>query len=270
MKKRRNGRPIRILPALTALVFVAAISAPKAKAAAPAPAAATCKEVVLNGTVSAGKEWKAAFGEGWVFRVLPIHMDKANAGVSGWDLVVDRKKPAGYPDALLLATPPYNFINDREIGTTFGLRAQDAIGWNPRNFRFMTNPADFREAQKLFLELGREGALGPRPKNPKKAQEENEPGGKMQQLQKLVKESSSGEFRIIDARIAPGVGRVRPYAQNWARQSEATPHIDVPASNSDLTNRGKLEWMRFSITLWLPKGWRTPRHLPGTEAPCPK
>jgi hypothetical protein len=44
----------------------------------------------------------------------------------------------------------YNSINEREIGTTFVLRAQDAIGWNPRSFRFLLNPADFRYAQQLF------------------------------------------------------------------------------------------------------------------------
>ena len=71
-----------------------------------------------------------------------------DAAYSGWDMVVDRIPPAGFPDALYLATPPYNSINQREIGTTYGLRAQDAIGWNPRSFRFLTDPAAFREAQQ--------------------------------------------------------------------------------------------------------------------------
>ena len=75
------------------------------------------------------------------------------AAYSGWDLVVDREPAAGFPDALLLATLPYNSINEREIGTTFGLRAQDAIGWNPRSFRFIVTPSDFREAQQLFRSL---------------------------------------------------------------------------------------------------------------------
>ena len=54
---------------------------------------------------------------------------------------------------LLLATPPYESISQREVGTTFGIRAQDAIGWNPRSFRFFTNPALFRKAQKLYFDL---------------------------------------------------------------------------------------------------------------------
>ena len=92
-----------------------------------------------------------ALGQGWTFRVLPI--PPLAAGYSGWDLVVDRDPPAGYPDALPLATLPYNSINEREVGTTFGLRAQDAAGWNPRSFRF-TDPAEFRKAQQWFRQPG--------------------------------------------------------------------------------------------------------------------
>jgi hypothetical protein len=84
--------------------------------------------------------------------VVPIQPGKA--GFSGWDLVVDRVPGAGFPNALLVATPPYNSINEREVGTTFGLRAQDAIGWNPRSFRFMTDPAALQESQRLFQVLG--------------------------------------------------------------------------------------------------------------------
>jgi hypothetical protein len=108
----------------------------------------SCQKVVLEGEVSVGQEWRAGFGEGWVFRVLPIEPGKA--GYSGWYLVVDRERPVGYPDALLVATPPYNSINEREVGNTFGLRAQDVVGWNPRSFRFLTAPDAFRESQRLF------------------------------------------------------------------------------------------------------------------------
>src|ERR1700738_1509554 len=84
---------------------------------ARAGAASSCRKVVLKGEVNAGQVWKAALGQGWVFRIQPIQ--PGPAGYSGWDLVVDRDPPVGYPDALLLATPPYDSINEREIGTTF-------------------------------------------------------------------------------------------------------------------------------------------------------
>src|SRR6202035_570027 len=124
-----------------------------ARAAAPV----SCKKVVLAGEVNAGQTWQTALGQEWVFRILPV--PPGQAGYSGWDLAVDREPPAGYPDALLLATLPYNSINEREIGTTYGLRAQDAIGWNPRSFHFMIDAAAFREGRQVYLELAKSGAL---------------------------------------------------------------------------------------------------------------
>src|SRR5579863_6998325 len=111
-----------------------------------------CSKISLAGEVQAGQEWKAEFGEGWVFRVVPV--EKGSAGYSGWDLVVDRDPSAGYPDALLVATPPYYSISEREVGTTFGLRAQDAIGWNPRSFHLLAKPGALIESQKQFRALG--------------------------------------------------------------------------------------------------------------------
>lgn len=226
--------------------------------AAGAPHASACQRVVLTGEVDAGHEWKAGFGQGWVFRVVPIEPGKA--GYSGWDLVVDQERPAGYPDALLLATPPYNSINEREIGTTFGLRAQDAIGWNPRSFHFLTDPAALREGQKLFLALDRS-----RPEHGDPATAE-----RTRKLMALEAKASAGEFRILDARLTPGMADAVPYAQNWAIQSARTPHTVVAPKGSAPSARGELEWMRFSITLWLPEGWKAPRGAQEGLGACEK
>src|SRR5215472_16512677 len=114
-----------------------------------------CQRVTLQGEVNSGQQWQASLGQGWVFRILPI--PPLPEDYSGWDLVVDRDPPAGYPDALLLATLPYNSINEREIATTFGLRAQDAIGWNPRSFHFLTGVGQFRQAQQWFRQIASGG-----------------------------------------------------------------------------------------------------------------
>lgn len=142
-----------------------------------------------------------SLGQGWTFRVLPV------AGYSGWDLVVDRDPPAGYPDALLLATPPYDSINEREIGTTFGLRAQDAVGWNTRSFHFLTDTAQFRLAQQWFGELS-PGVSNKtaRPRMPENTQI-------MQRLLELRNGASSGQFRILNARVVPGTRDPHSFAQ---------------------------------------------------------
>jgi hypothetical protein len=210
--------------------------------------------VVLNGQVNAGGEWRTSIGEGWVFRVMPIQ-DRA---YSGWDLVVDRDPPAGYPDALLLATPPYNSINEREIATTYGLRAQDALGWNPRSFYFLVDPAALRQGQRLFAALT-----------------QTEPGSAAASLAQLTgrlaalnSRAASGQFRLLDARIAPGTADPAPFAQNWAIASDRTPHTNEPPASGRSTPFGEFHWMKFSMTLWLPPGWKTPKSLQATPGAC--
>jgi len=199
--------------------------------------ASSCMKVELSGEVSAGQEWKAEIGEGWVVRLTPI------AGYSGWDMVVDRTAGAGFPDAVLLATPPYESINEREVGTTYGLRAQDAIGWNPRSFRFLTTADALAEGQKLYAELHGTG---------------EEKARASQGLMALMGEASAGWLQILNARILPGTGDAAPYAERWAMQSTKTPH-SVAEGAGQGSGRGEIQWMRFSIALWLPAGWRAPR-----------
>ncbi len=227
------------------------------------PPSAQCQRLQFTGEVNAEHQWRAGFGEGWVFRVLPI-VSHAKVDMSGWDLVVDRVHPAGYPDALLLATPPYNSISEREIGTTYGLRAQDAIGWNPRRFHFLIRPAALREGQRAFLELNRErrllGGSAPAPSQAMKQA--------TAELVALERHAATGEFRILDALIWPGAADPAPYAQNWALQSEKTPHTDESMMGNPPTPLGELDWMRFSITLWLPVGWKAPRRVAASPASC--
>jgi hypothetical protein len=209
-----------------------------------------CGKLTIEGEVAAGHEWSAPLGLGWVFRVIPIQpADK----YSGWDLVVDREEPVGFPDALLLATPPYGSLNEREVGTTYGLRAQDAIGWNPRSFRFLTDETTLQQAQQAYRTL------------PPGAQAD---GGATARLLSLIGSASNGEFRILDARLTPGVADPAPYAQSWALAASRTPHEVVPASQGTGTARGSLAWMRFSVTLWPPAGWHAPRQWVVTATPC--
>ncbi len=231
----------------------AAIACAGILAATPgyAGAAQSCQRLELDGDVNAGQEWSASIGQGWRFRLVPIAA--LNAGYSGWDLVVDRNPPAGFPDALYLATPPYNSINEREIGTTFGLRAQDAIGWNPRSFRFLTDPATFQEAQQNY-------DLAFVHRKDETSQSEK---GASELLLKAAAGASQGELRIQDAHISPGIADPAPFAQAWARASSVIPHQIDPSASGKTAARGTLNWMRFRVVLWLPPGWKAP---PGSHA----
>jgi hypothetical protein len=198
---------------------------------------ASCVKVELSGEVTAGQEWKAEFGEEWLVRLVPI------PGYSGWDVVVDRTAGAGFPDALLLATPPYESINEREVGTTYGLRAQDVIGWNPRSFRFLTKTDALVEGKKLYAELHGPGEAKARAS---------------QGLMALMLEASAGQLRILNARIVPGTADAAPFAGRWAAQSSKTPHTTAEGIGQG-SGRGEIQWIRFSITLSLPAGWKAPK-----------
>jgi hypothetical protein len=255
-----NCRGKRIWGCLALVMVCVAV----ARSQAHAPQLLRCEKMVFEGEVSAGQEWRAGFGEGWVFRVLPIQAGKA--GYSGWDLVVDREQAAGYPDALLVATPPYNSINEREVGTTFGLRAQDAIGWNPRSFRFLSNVAAFRESQQLYRALSRGGQV--RLVGPEAMGQDTPEARATRRLTELERQSSTGQFRILDARLTPGVSDAAPYAGSWAAAFPKMPHTLEPASGGKSTPLGELHWMRFSITLWLPESWKAPGPLHATRTAC--
>ena len=215
---------------------------------AHAAAPQSCTKLVLESEVTAGHEWKAPIGQDWVFRIVPV--PPGQAGYSGWDLVVDHAEPAGFPDALYLATPPFGSINEREIATTFGLRAQDAIGWNPRAFRFLTDPKSFHDAQQAY------GAAS------------SADSKAMSRLLELQKTAASGEFRILDAHLVPGAADPAPFAQQWAIAASRTPHQIESASNNQGTPRGELRSMRFRLTLWLPSKWSFPPGAHPARAAC--
>lgn len=225
---------------------------------APASGTKSCQKVILNGETKAGQEWRQAIGQGWIFRLFPIQA--GNEGFTGWDLVVDREEGAGFPDALLLATPPYRSVGEHEVGTTFGLRAQDAVSWNPRSFRFLGTVYALRQGQLLYERL--EKAAG-RP----------DAGWEREQVTKglmdLEKQALTGEFHIVEARLAPGVADAPPFAEAWAHATARAAYTVEPSSSGKPSARGELHWIRFSATLWLPEKWKTPGPLHAVPAECP-
>jgi hypothetical protein len=255
------GMKIRHNAILRCILVAGALGFAAGAGCAQKQAASACQKIMLAGEINAGQTWQTSLGQSWVFRIQPIQ-SAMPGDYSGWDLVVDRDPPAGYPDALLLATLPYNSINEREIGTTFGLRAQDAIGWNPRTFHFLTDPAAFRQAQQIYLSLFRAGQLsGSAAKNPDSTRG-------IATLMSLEKNTASGEFRIQDAHLTPGIADAAHFAEAWALAGARTPHEVVAAPNGKSSARGSLAWMRFSVTLWLPKSWRVPAELHPTPSAC--
>ncbi len=218
----------------------------------------TCTRVVLTGEVEANQQWQALMGEGWVFRLVPIRPASGIDGqsYSGWDLTVDRvqEPESGYPDALLLGTPPYGSLNEREIGTTFGLRAQDAIAWEPRHFHFFTSMNDLRRGRDLYRQLM---PLKTGTKSPDQPESVSRNTTELLSLISNPAHVGAGTFAILDAKFIAGIADPPPYAQQWATHLTRVPHTTLQSAGPS-SPLGEIRWIRFTATLWLPSHWQLP------------
>ena len=268
--KRHHQVPIALCFLLSLGSLARQCSAASSASGTSNPHQYSCRIVRLTGDVSEGHEWSAAIGEGWLFRMVPIpprSNSKDGHAYSGWDLVVDREKGGGYPDALLLGTPPYGSLNEREIGTTFGMRAQDAIAWEPRRFHFLTNLRDWTRARELFPAViegsGSDVAPSNSPTRNKAAYELLQIVGKNSGSGR----TASGEFSVLDARLKSGVSDPPAYALQWAAHLGQVPH-KLEQADAVPGPMGELLWLRFGVTLWLPGSWKAPPRLASKSASC--
>ena len=282
-----------ILPRL--LILLACAGSADAASAASQPAH-TCHEVTLKGEVSQGQQWSAEIGQGWQFRLEPI--PPSGQAYSGWDLIVNPVGDGAYPDALLLATPPYGSLNQRELGTTFGLRAQDAIAWSPRRFHFLASIRDLARARDLFSQIMSSPTMSsqtmpspitaaqtspqkdPIQTNPSSVSQGRRAGIKPGQIDARLSAQSrllallsnpaavgNGVFTVVDTRLVPGSADAPAFAEQWAANLSHVPHT-TDQSAATTTLRGELHWVRFEVTLWLPQAWNPPPALRPVEAKC--
>ena len=207
--------------------------------AAPLVGRTTCVRGVVDGEVRAGERYVRPIGNGlevmleplasgWILRVLPV------SGV----------RPAH--DFAELATPPYESVSPLLISTDFSFRAQDAVAWNPRRFRFAADGRAFQQMLAMYRELRREA----------------EPSAAMQeQMAKLVSGAPEGSLEILDAHFVPGTADQAKTAATVASHLGATPHrVEQPADGRG-TPLGRLTWIRFRIGLELPKGFHPDRGM---------
>jgi hypothetical protein len=189
----------------------------------------------MQGEVSFGQGFERAIGGGLEVWLQPI--------ASGWILrVIPEKRPRDGWDYAEVATPPYNAVTPLSISTDFGFRAQDAIGWNPRRFRFAPDEASYGHMRELEKRLGAGGTA-------QSPELEREMAG-------LVAGAPGGVFRIVDARLVPGTGNQWRMAAAVSSHFSTTAHtLEQPAGGA-AEPLGKLLWMRFAIELNLPPSFR--------------
>jgi hypothetical protein len=193
-------------------------------------AAGACRVAVIEGEVTEGKGFERVLGGGLKVGLEPVG--------DGWAVrVVPANGPRGAHDYAELATPPYRSVNPLLVTTDFGFRAQDAVGWNPRRFRYAGNAQTFAGMERVYGRLTAASVPGP---------------GVETELAGLVGAAPEGTLEILDARLVPGSADQSAGAAVVASHFQTTAHqVDAAAGSTPL---GRLEWMRFRLRMDLPRG----------------
>jgi hypothetical protein len=221
------------------LLVILSLSPAIALGSPPAKAPA-CRAAVIEGELKAGQSFSSPFGNGLRLWFQPI--------ASGWILrVVPVSGLAGDHDYAELATPPYRSVSPLSLSTDFAFRAQDAVGWNPRRFRYAASAAAFArldEAYRRFMDAGAEP-----------------PAPLQTELSDQIARSAGGKLTILDARLEPGGADQSRMAAAVSSRFDETAHQLERPSDGKLTPLGKLIWVRFRVELDLPQGFAVDRGL---------
>lgn len=201
----------------------------------------------MQGEVKAGESFLRPLGNGLSFWMQPV--------ASGWILrVVPSSGARGRYDYAELATPPYDSVTPLSLSTDFAFRAQDAVAWNPRHFRFTPDGASFGRLQATFSEWK---AAGDRPSAALQG--------------RLAAEAASlpeGEFQILDARLQPGTANQWQGAAAVASHFSKTAHTVEQPADGTATALGKLISVSFRVSFELPAGFRAAPGLQMVAARC--
>ncbi len=194
-----------------------------------------CRQMVLEGEVVAGQGYFQPLGNGLALYLQPI--------ASGWIVrVVPAVGPRGDVDYAELATPPYRSVTPLSISTDFAFRAQDAVGWNPRRFRFAADRASFDRLESAYRQLPPAGS--------------DVPAAAARVLAAESVRGLSAELRILDARLVPGTANQWQGAAAVASHFASTAHTLVPVPDAQATALGSLRWIRFRVRVDLSPEFR--------------
>ncbi len=216
--------------------------------AAPAGKTPTCRRAVVEGEVGAGQEFVKEIGDGLEVMLEPL--------ASGWILrLLPAETPRPEHDYAELATPPYRSVSPLLISTDFSFRAQDAVAWNPRHFRFASDKGMFAELAKAYREYRSTSV-------PSVAATDK--------LGALVGRAPEGAIQLLDAHLEPGTGDQAKMAAAVASHFGTTAHsLERPADGKG-SALGKVTWIRFRIGLELPEGFRAGRGVAVERYGCLK
>jgi hypothetical protein len=211
-----------------------------------AASAQRCRVGVLDGEVKAGQQYVHRIGSGLEVMLEPLP--------SGWILRVLQVAPSRPAhDYAELATPPYHSVSPLLLSTDFSFRAQDAVGWTPRRFRYAPDQAMFARLLKAYEDF--EAKPGPS-------------AASQQALAELVTQAPGGVLTILDAHLIPGAADQAGTAATLASHFTTTPHVIDPLPDGKSTPLGRITWLRFRIAIELSKEFKPDPRLEVKLTPC--
>ena len=169
---------------------------------AAATAATACPAVAFEAEVARGQAFTTPLNPSLDF--------KLEAVPAGWMVrVLPHSAPRPVHDAAELANPPYRSPTPVLISTDFAFRAQDAIAWNPRTFRFLTKPAQVIVAEAAFQAT---------------LHDPTHPAAGVA-LYPLLAQAAEAKLTIMDAEIAGGTANQTKAAALVATHFAETAHV---------------------------------------------
>ncbi len=195
----------------------------------------------MEGEVRAGQGFRKDFGGG-----LELRMEPTAAGWVVRVLPVAGGRPATM-DYAGIATPPYRSVSPLLLSTDWGFRAQDAVGWNPRRFRYAANAGEFAAMEAAYQRVTGSSHAS---------------AGDEAALADLAGKAPEGVLEIVDASLAPGTSDQTAAAGLLASHFGTTAHRIEPPEGGRATALGRIGWIRFRVKLDLRGSVRVP---PGVE-----
>ena len=191
-----------------------------------------CRSAVVEGEARAGQGMRRSFTDG-----LDVLLDPV---AGGWVLRVLPHGEARLPeDYAELATPPFRSVSPLLLSTDFGFRSQDAVGWNPRHFRYAADARAFGRLEALFRRLGQGRSVF---------------SSDEAQLGEVASAQPAGEMLLLDAGVAPGTGDASRAAAMLGTHFAQTAHrLEAPVRGG-ATPLGRIHWVRVRLTLQLRDG----------------
>jgi len=162
--------------------------------------------------------------------------------------VVPVGQARGVHDYAELATLPYHSVTPLAVSTDYAFRAQDAVGWNPRRFRYAQDAAAARRLEALYAGVVANNAAAG------------------SQAAALSTEQPEGVLQILNALMEPGTANQWQMAAAVALHFENTPHQVVQGAQP--TALGKLEELEFRVKLDLAPGVRAVKGVDEEKIPC--